>query len=388
MKYFRYIYRNAMRNKLRTLLTIASIAICLFLLVFLLSFLAVFTETAQASAQYNRLVVMSAQGFTQPVPIATLSSVRAKDGVIAASPFAWYGGTYQEQPMAFAQFGVDADILFDVIDELEIPPNELAEFKRDRAGCAIGRKLSEEYNLKVGDPLPLKGTIYPFDLNLTVRAIFDGPVTSDLRGCYFHWDYLEEGLKRDAEGQRAGNAGTILIKCQDAKIMPLLTEQIDRDSLNSDTPTRTQPEDEFVGMFLEMWGDLRGTIRNVGLAVVFSLICVVANAMAMSMRERTTEVAVLKAIGFSRPLVITLVLVEAVFVSLLGGLLGVLGAKLLFSSFDLSTYAAGQLPFFYIPWFLVGVGLAVALMIGVLSGLVPAIQAARLSVIDGLRKVV
>lgn len=388
MRFLGYILRNTLRNPIRSLLTVGSIAVSLLLMMILLSFLEINNETARSLGQYNRLVTMSALGFTQPLPISLINDVRAVPGVVSVSPLSWYGGKYKEESNAFAQFGIDADTIFSIYDEFTVPPDQLKAFQEDRAGCVIGRKLAEDRKIRLGDTVPLKGTIFPFDLNLTVRGIYDGPSNRDLRVCWFHWDYLEEGLKRDFQGRGAGNAGALVIKVADAGAQTTVSQAVDRASRNSNSATRTQTEEAFVQIFLEMWGDLRGMIRNVGLAVVFSLICVAGNAMAMALRERTTEVAVLKAIGFSRPLVVSLVLTEAILVAGIGGLVGALGSKAFFDLVDISPFTGGQLPFFYVPWSTAVLGLGVSLLIGFLSGLVPAVRAARLPVVDGLRKVV
>jgi putative ABC transport system permease protein len=388
MKFLKYIFRNARRNPIRSFLTIASTSISLFLMMILVTFFAINDEVSSTLGVHNRIITMNSQGFAGVLPITRVAEVAAMDGVVAATPFSWYGGKYGEETMPFAQFGVDPATIFTIYDEFKVPPDQLKAFQEDLAGCVVGRKLAEDRGWKVGDPLPLKGDIYPFDLNLTIRAIYDGPENRDLRMCMFHWAYLDEGLKRDAKGQGAGNAGIIVVKCENGDVMTSLSRKIDAQYLNSDTPTRTQTEEAFGKMFSEMMGDLRGMMRNIGLAVVFSLFCVSGNAMAMALRERTTEVAVLKAIGFSKGLVIFLVLAEAVLVSGLGGVLGAIGSKLLFDAVDISPYSGGFLPFFFISWPTALMGLAVSLFIGFASGFIPAINAARLSVVNGLRKVV
>lgn len=388
MKFLGYVLRNAMRNPVRSILTVASISVCLFLMMVLWSFLSINTESAESLRVYNRIISMSSQGFAQPVPIARVNEIAALDGVLYTSPMSWYGGSYSEEPMPFAQFGIDADNIFKIMDELTIPADQLKAFKDDRAGCVIGRKLADERKIKVGDPMPLKGDIYPFNLNLTVRGVYDGPSNRDLRMCLYHWSYLDEGLKRDFQGRGAGNAGIVYIKCKDAAVMAPLSKKIDDLYRNSDTPTRTLTEEAFGKMFAEMFGDMRTFIQYVGIVVCVSLVCVAGNAMAMSMRERVTEVAVLKAIGFSKPLVLMLILSEAMIVAGVGGLLGAFGAKGLFDLVDVSRYSAGFLPFFYVPWSTALWGLAASLLIGLVSGLLPAGRAATLSVIDGLRKVV
>jgi putative ABC transport system permease protein len=288
--------------------------------------------------------------------------------------------------------------VFDVMEELTIPPDQLKAFQENRDACVIGSKLARDYHLQVGDPLPLKGDAYPVDLNLIVRGIYDGPTDTDRRMCLIRFDTFDEAFKRVAASRAsggtstaariAGNAGMIFTRCRRASDMAALCKTIDDLYHNSDYPTRTQTEEAFGKMFEEMLGDLRGMIRLIGLAVVFSLLCVAGNSMAMSMRERTGEVAVLKAIGFDRGLILFLVLTESILVAGLGGVIGALGCKGLCEVVDLSRFTAGFMPFFYVPWSVALQGLAVSLFVGFASGVLPALRAANLSVVDGLRRVV
>jgi len=400
MKHLRYIFRNARRNPVRSVLTIASTAICLFLMMILLAFFAINHDVAESSRVYNRIVTMNANGFAGMVPISFVRDVRKLDGVLAATPFSWYGGKYHDEVTPFSQFAVDAETVFDVMTELNIPADQLKAFKENKDGCVIGYKLAKDRGLKVGDPLPLKGDAYPVDMDLTIRGIYSGPAKTDQRMCMFHFDYLDEALKKVTIGRGAagsqtpasarisGNAGIIFIKCKNADIMPSLSKKIDDSYQNSDFPTRTQTEEAFGKMFDEMLGDLKYAIYGIGFAVVVALLFVAGNAMAMAMRERTSEVAILKAIGFSKGLVLFLVLSEAVVVAGLGGVIGALGGKAFFDFFDIAPYTAGFLPFFYVSWNIALFGLAVSLSVGFISGLFPAILAANSSVINGLRKVV
>jgi putative ABC transport system permease protein len=399
MKYFRYILRNARRNPVRSLLTIASTAICLFLMMILLAFFAINTEVAEESRIYNRIIVMNANGFAGMVPIAFAGEISKMDGVVAATPFSWYGGKYHDEVMPFGQFAVDADTVFTVMDELRVPPDQLKAFKENKDGCVIGSRLARDRQLKVGDPLPLKGDYFPADLDLTIRGIYTGPSRTDQRMCLFHFDYLDEALKRTSlagaggsltpqSARLSGNAGTIFIKCKNADIMPSMSKKIDDEYRNSDFPTRTQTEEAFSKMFADMLGDLKYAIYGIGMAVVVALLFVAGNAMAMAMRERTSEVAVLKAIGFPKGLVLFLILTEAVLVAGLGGVIGSLGSKAFFDYVDIAPYTGGFLPFFYVSWNVALLGLAVSLFVGFISGLFPAIFAANSSVINGLRKVV
>ncbi|GAC1471950.1 MAG: ABC transporter permease [Isosphaeraceae bacterium] len=388
MKYLTYIFRNARRNPVRSLLTIASTAISLTLMMILVSFFTINNEVTSSSKEYNRIITMSSHGFAGKVPIARVNEIEGMDGVVAASPFSWYGGKYGEESNPFAQFGVNANTYFKIYNEYTIPADQLKAFQEDKAGCVIGRKLAEDRGLKIGNPFPLKGDIYPFDLNLTIRGIYDGPSNRDRRMAVFHWEYLDEGLKRSGALGGSGNAGIVVAKCKSGDVMASLSRKIDSQYLNSDTPTRTQTEEAFGKMFSEMMGDLKGMMRNIGMAVVFSLMCVAGNAMAMALRERTTEVAVLKAIGFGKQLVLFLVLAEAMIVTGIGGVLGTIGSKFFFDFYDIAKHSAGFLPFFYVPWTTALIGLVVSLLIGFASGIVPAYRASRLSVVNGLRKVV
>ncbi|WP_435015973.1 ABC transporter permease [Tundrisphaera sp. TA3] len=388
MKFLGMVLRNVRRNPIRTFLTVGSLTISLFLSMILISFSTMGAESAQSARGFNRIAVLSSQGFTSPVPIALRREVDAMPEVVATTPFSWYGGKYNEEPMPFAMFGVDPATFFEAFDEFTIPADQLAAWKVDKAGSIIGRKLAESRNLKVGDPLPLKDGVYPINLNTTIRGIYDGPSNRDLRTCYFHWEYLDEGLRNNGNAGMSGNAGMLFARCKDAGQMAAVCRRIDASTLSSNNPTKSQSEEAFANMFNEMAGDFKWIIIAIGLAVGISLLCVAGNAMAMALRERTTEVAVLKAIGFQKPLVIGLILAEAVSIAALGGLFGAIGCKLLCDVVDLSEYSGGFLPFFYVPWSTALIGMGASLFIGLASGLVPAIRAAQLSVVNGLRKVV
>jgi putative ABC transport system permease protein len=397
MKYFAYILRNVRRNRIRSLLTSASTGICLFPMMILVSFFAISDEVNTSSRIYNRIVTLNANGFAGMIPISYVKKVAGQAGVVAASPFNWYGGKYQNEIMPFAQVGIDPNTIFQILDEFTISREHLEEFRRIKFGCVIGRRLAEDRSLKVGDSLPLEGDDYPVSLNLKVCGVYDGPSNRDLKMCLFNWAYLDDELKKSASRRTstsqasatgAGNAGIIVIKCKTAELMPVLCVKIDDLFRNSEYPTRTQTEEAFGKMFDEMLGDLRTVIRLIGLAIVFALLCVASNSMAMSMRERTSEVAVLKAIGFDRGLIVFLVMTEAMLVAGTGGLLGSLGCMALCEVVDLSQFTAGMLPVFYIPWSIVLEGIAISLFIGFASGVIPAIRAANLSVVDGLRRIV
>ena len=384
MKTFKYIWRNIRRNPIRSLLTILSVGFSLALMTVLYGFLASQETWKNGAAQANRIVVMNIQGFSGKLPISTVDDVRSTKSVAAAVPFSWFGGSYQDEQMPFAQFATDPEHVFDVWPEYSIPPEQLEAFKANRQGCVLDRRIAERRGWNVGDRVPLKGAIYPFDLDLEISGIFDSPKNSD--SLYFHWDYLNEGLKQQ-NFPEIDNAGTIFARISSPESIPTVIKSIDDKFASSDTPTRSQTEAAFAQMFVDMLGNVQVLIRNIGLAVVFSLSLVTANSMAMAMRERVTEIAVLKAIGFPRSRVLFMVLGEACAIAMLGGFLGV-GMGCLFLQ-GMNSLMPQFFPFTVMemlgPW--ISYGLIAAAFLGLTSGIVPAIRAAQMSVIDGLRRI-
>lgn len=385
MKLLKYIWRNITRNKLRTTLTILSVGFSLALMTVLHGYMAMQSAWGDDAEKGNRIVVMNTQGFSGVVPIAAVDDVRQVPGVTAAIPYSWFGGNYQAKEMPFAQFGTDPEQCFDVWDDYKIDPSQVEAWKNDRQGCVVDRALAEKYQWKIGDRIQIEGALYPYDLDLKLVGVFDPPVYTD--SLWFHWSYLDEGLKLK-KSFGTGNAGIIYAKVASSDVVPSVVEAIDAKYASSQYPTRTQTEAAFAKMFADMLGNIQAYIRNIGLAVVFSLSLVAANAMAMSLRERTTEVAVLKAIGFSRGRILGMILGESCLITVFGGLIGVLLGCLF-----LETLHGINAQFFPVSVFdLMGswllLLLAVAAGIGFVSGIVPALRAANLSVVDGLRRVI
>ncbi len=384
MQLFKYICRNMMRNKIRSLLTILSVGFSLALMTVLYGFMASQETWKNDASQANRVVVMNIQGFSGSVPIASVDEVRGVKGVVAAVPYAWYGGAYKEETMPFAQFATDAEQVFQVWPEFRIAEDQFKAWKENRQGCVVDRRIAEKRGWKVGERIPLQGTFYPFNLDLELSGMFDSPKNTD--SLWFHWKYLDEGL-RQLDSEAAGNSGTIFAKVDTAPEIPGVIKAIDDRFASSQTPTRSQTEAAFAQMFIDMMGNIHVLIRNIGIIVVIALSLVAANSMVMSIRERVTEIAVLKAIGFSQFRILLMVLGEAFLVAMLGGFVGV-GMGLCFLQL-MHTAAPQQFPFAILemlgPW--ISYGFVVAALIGIVSGSIPAILAARLSVIDGLRRV-
>jgi putative ABC transport system permease protein len=386
MNFLPLIIRNVMRNKIRSLFTGLSIAVSLFLVVTLYSLITAQEEAVDSNSLSNRVAVLHEAGLAGQLPIAYVNRVRRIPGVIYATPMSWFGGNYREETTQFPQFATDAQVIFNVYPELTLPADQLEAWQKDKTGCVVGALIARNKGWKLGSKIPLQGNIYPADLELTVRGIYDGPTTMDRGWVLFHFDYFDESLKR-LNYPGSGNAGIIMARAASAEQMSPVMQAIQAAFESSDAPVKPMTEKAFAASFMEMIGNVRGFIRMTSTAVVLALLCVAANTMAMSVRERTREIALLKAVGFNQSTVLGMFLAESVVIGLLGGVLGALGAKLLFASVDLSRIDAG-LGMFFIPWRTALWGLALAAFVGLMSGLIPAWRAARVSVVDGLRKVV
>lgn len=386
MKLLVYIWRNVMRNKLRSMLTILSVSFSLALITILYGYLAMQNVALEEAEKHDRLAVLNKLGFASLLPIAHAERIDRMDGVAAVSPFSWFGGNYQNQRALFAQFGVEPETIFEIFEEYEISADQLAAFQAEPQACVADAMLADQMGWQVGDRIPLEGTIYSPNLDLKLVGTYQGP--SNTGSVWFNWNYLDEELKQ--ANDFSGNAGMIYVKCKVSDEVAIISEQIDARFANTEYATRTRTEAAFQKMFSEMLGDVQAFIRYISMAVVFALTLVAATAMAMSMRERTTEIAVLKAIGFSRQRVLALVLGESTMIACLGGMLGIaggLGALHMLSQVPIAA------PLFPIPvsalaggW-LIGL-VVVAAGIGCASGFVPAVLAAQLSVVNGLRRVV
>ncbi|WP_425616557.1 ABC transporter permease [Anatilimnocola sp. NA78] len=385
MHTLKYIWRNVTRHWLRSALTILSIAFSLAFMTVLHGYKAM-QDTWANSATENRVVVLNIQGFAGKLPIAHVEKIGRLNNVVAAVPYAWYGGRYQNKMAEFAQFGTNAEDVFKVWSEFSVDPEQHQAWINDPQGVMVDHDLAKRMKWEIGDKLPLQGTIYQFDLELRVSGYFKfhkGPTNTIL----YHWKYLDEGL-RNMKARGDGNAGCIFVKTKTADDMPAVMESIDKAFANSDFPTMTQTEGAFAKMFADMMGNLQLFVLMIGCAVVLSLTLVAGNGMALSMRERTTEIAVLKAIGFRPKRILQLVLGEACLIAITGGILGIaMGCGLWQSLYNLNP-ALFPLPIsqFAGPWMLVLLGVAVG--VGFVSGIGPAIRAANLSVIDGLRRVI
>ncbi|UCF81338.1 MAG: ABC transporter permease [Acidobacteriota bacterium] len=375
----RLILKNALRQKRRTLLTVLSVAVSIFLLVTMQSVLDMLDLAGEDGEGQLRVVARHKISLFMTLPEAHRAKIEAVPGVEQVGALTWFGGIYIEPKNFFAQFATDPETFREIWTEVEIPDEQWKAFAEERTAAIAGKKLADKFGWKLGDSIHIRGDAWPVDLDLKLRGVFRSIEENQL---FFHHKYFDELM---APWEWGDLIGTYWMKVASAEDIPRVTEAVDRMFENSAAPTKTETEKAFQMEFVSMMGNIRALFRNTGLAVAFAILMVAANTMAMSYRERTSEVAVMKTLGFRGGRVLALVLGEAVSIALAGGLLGAGGASLfyrLYNPFEM------MFPVFYVTPPTLALGFAVALAVGLLSGGYPAAQASRLSIVDGLRKVV
>jgi putative ABC transport system permease protein len=380
MKFLRLIWANLLRKKIRTTLTIGSFVVALFLYGLLVAIRIGFAGGADA-AGVDRLSVINKTSLIMPLPFSYRDQLKQTPGVSGVTFATWFGGVYQDERNFFPQFAVDAESWLAVYAEYVIPAEQRRAFLQDRQGCLIGRNLAKRFGWKVGDRVPLRGTIWTGAWEFNVSGLFDAArpeVGTDLM--LFRYDYLEE---RRQFGK--GTVGWYVVKLANPDDAVKVTKIIDDRFANSPFETLTQTEKAFAASFAKQMGNVEFLVIVIGTVVFFTLLLVAGNTMAIAVRERVGELAVLKTIGYSDLAVLSLVLVEALLIAGQGGVLGLGLAK----AFTLAGDPTGGMlgGGFALPWPSVGIGLALTLAVGAAAGILPAVSAMRLRVVDALRRV-
>ena len=380
----RFVRKNVYRNKLRFWLTVGSMAFSLALLSFLMSmWQAFYGNNLRSEQSAQRLIVRHKVSLTNLIPSSYREKIRHVPGVMKVIPMNWFGGTYKDatQKNFFARFGTDPDEFFEVYPELEIPKDQLDAWKKDRAGAVADAELAKKYGWKVGDRIMLQGDIYPIQLELTLRGIFNAMLPNN--SLYFNEKYVEEGVPF-----AKGVAGFYGILVDSPQHVDQVSHDVDAMFANAPEPTRTETEKAFGLSFLAMLGNVKAFILVIASASVFTILLVSGNTMAMSIRERTREVAVLKTMGFTRKVILALFVGESTAVGLIGGVCGTLFALLLITG---GTKAPGAGNLFVIAqhaWkFTAPTAIGVAILAGFLSSAIPAYSASRTGIVEGLRHI-
>jgi putative ABC transport system permease protein len=384
MQFFKLILRNALRHKLRTGLTLLGLVVAVLAFGLLQTVVDAWYAGANAAAP-NRLITRNSISLVFPMPLHYRDKIRAVPGVRGVAPFNWFGGYYQDPKNFFAQFGVDPVPFLAMYPEYRIPEDELRAFLRDQKGAIIGRKLADSFGFKVGDTVPLQGTIYPGVWSFTVRAIYDGAAAStDTSQMLFHWAYLNETMKK-RNPRRGDQVGVFVVQIDNPQRSAEISQEIDALFKNSLAETLTETEKAFQLGFVAMTEAIVVAIRIVSFVVIFIILAVMANTMAMTARERTPEYATLKALGFSPAYVAMLIFGESLAIALLGAAAGIL------LTFPVGDWFAGKMgtlfPVFEVSNATVALQIACAAVVGIVAALLPGRRAARVRIVDGLRAI-
>jgi putative ABC transport system permease protein len=376
----RFVTKNAFRNKRRSILTVLSIAFSLLLLTFMMTLWHAFALEDGSAESAERLVVRHRVSLTFPLPGFYREKIRAVPGVVAVIPNSWFQGVYKDQKPEnfFPRFGTDPDEFFSVFRDMKIPDDQLKAWQRDRQGAVISESLAQKYGWKIGDRITIVGDIYPVTLERSVRGIYHGD--PDLKSLYFNAKYVEEAVP-----SFKGKAGTFDILADSPGDVSKIASAVDDMFHNSPQPTKTESEKAFGLEFVAMMGNVKAFILSICGAVLFATLLVSANTIAMSIRERTREVAVLKTLGFTRRGVLGLFVSEAVALSLAGGLIGSALARLMVYGFAHSP----QMTFFPLKmtpqiWLL---AVLISGIVGLLSAALPSYHASQVNIVDGLRHI-
>jgi len=382
MKYLPLIWKNIWRRKFRTIFTLLSIFIAFVLFGILMTIRAAFSLGVDLAGM-DRLILIHKIALVIPLPESYKARLQAVPGVEIATHNSWFGGVYQDPKNFIAQIAVEPTEFMTIYKEFKLPPDQMKAWLGDRQGAIAGKDLAERFGWKVGDRIPIQATIWQpkgggrtWEFNLV--GIYDGDPGVDKTQFFFRYDYLNENR---AQGE--GLVGWYIVKVKDPSQSSQLAHKFDEMFANSQAETKTTTEKGFVEGFAKQIGDIGSIMIAILGAVLFTILLVVGNTMAQAVRERTSELAVLKTLGFSDTTVLALVLAESLFVALVGGGLGLLVAWLFVQRGDPT---GGRLPAFYLPPRDLVVGVALMILVGIAAGILPAAGAMRLKITDALRK--
>jgi putative ABC transport system permease protein len=374
------MFKNALRNPRRSLLTIFSMSLSLCLLGVLMAlYFALFLAQEDTPAQARRAVTRHKVSLALVMPAAYKQKILAVPGVEKAMIYQWFGGVYKEPKNFFARFAAEPEDLFTIYSDWKIPEEQKKAFQSEKTACLVGSQLANKFGFKLGDRITLQGDIFPVNLDLTVRGIYQAYPDDEV--LWFHLKYLTDALPAG----RRDFAGTFNILVDRAENVPVVAKQIDTMFRNSPVPTRTESEREFQRSFVSLLGNLKLILMAICGAVVFTILLVSANTMAMSVRDRIREVGVLKTLGFTNGGILTLLLGEAAVLALMGGALGLVLASILCAGLRQAPAFLSETKTLAISPPVAIACLAVALVIGVVSAFIPAYTAARTNILDSLK---
>jgi putative ABC transport system permease protein len=385
MKFLHIVWKNLMRRKIRTIFTLLSIFITFVLFGYLMAIRSAFSMGVDLAGA-DRLMVLNKIAIIMPLPASYKERIKQIEGVKEVTYANWFGGYYQETRNQFPNMAVDAENWFKMYNEFVVPEDQYKAWLADRQGAIIGAKLAERFGWKVGDRVPLQATIFSrpdrraWEFNIS--GIYDSPVKgTDKTQLFFHWEYLNEAVRNSAF---ANQVGWYVIRVNDPAQSAAIAKKVDTMFANSPTETKTDSEKAFIAGWAKQIGNISLMTQLVAAAAIFMMLLVTANTMAQSIRERTSELAVLKTLGFGDGRVLSLVLMESCVLALVGGLAGIAVSWALVTIGGDPTGAF--LPQFLFPPKDVVFGILMVVLLGFAAGAIPALQAQRLRIVDALRR--
>ncbi|MCA1583292.1 MAG: FtsX-like permease family protein [Acidobacteria bacterium] len=382
MKFFPLVWRNLMRRKVRTIFTALSILVAFLLFGGLMALRGAFSMGIDIAGA-DRLVMIHKVSFIQPLPMAYMNRITTSPGVSAVTHASWFGGIYQDARNFFAQMAVEPASWLAMYPEYVLSPEQKKAWLDNRTGCVVGRALAERFGWKLGHRIPLQGTIWRRDdgsaWEFTIEGIYEaGKPGTDATQMFFQYEYLNEARTFGKDF-----VGWYVVRVADPTAAADVGQRLDAQFANSANETKTSTEKAFVQAFANQIGDIGAIMVAIVVTVLFTILLVAGNTMAQSIRERTSELAVLKTLGFTDRRVLTLVLVESLLLASIAGALGLGLAWLVIARGDPT---GGLLPAFYLPPRDLGIGVALFLGLGLAAGALPALQAGRLKIVDALRR--
>jgi len=383
MKFLPLIWSNLRRKRVRTIFTLLSILVAFLLFGYLGAVSNAFDIGVQI-AGVDRLVLTHKVSIIMPLPISYLERIEQVPGVKDVAHASWFGGIYQDPKNFFAQMAVDPESYLRLYPEFQLPEDQKKAWLADRTGAICGKYLADKYHWKIGDRIPLTAAVWPkkdgsIAWEFTIDGIYTGATPStDTTQFLFHYKYLDE-----ARSRRNGMVGWYIIRIANPDQAPQIANKIDALFANSDAETKTSTEKAFMQGFAKQVGNIGAIITSILSVVFFVILLVAGNTMMQSVRERITELAVLKTVGFPNGLILTLVLCESLLIAVLGGALGLGLARLLIGFGDPTN---GALPIFFMPPESTVMGAVFIVVLGLAAGTLPALQAMRLRVVQSLRR--
>jgi putative ABC transport system permease protein len=386
MKILKLIYKNLLRHKLRSLLTVVGIAIAVLAFGLLRTVVTAWSYGVEGSYA-DRLIVRHAVSFIFPLPLSYKNQIAGIPGVKTVSYVSWFQGIYRDQSFDnfFPRLAADAETIFDVYKEYKIPPDQLANFQKQRNSCIVGKKLVDKYGFAIGENITMKGDIYPGEYEFVVAGVYTGAEkTADETQLFFHWEYLNE-KSRQAASWAVDQVGWYVIKLDNANSAPSVSEAVDAMFVNSAAKTKTETEKAFQQSFVSLSGAIITSLELVSYVIIGIILMVLANTIIMSARERIREYAVLKTLGFTSFHIVGLIAGESLFISMSGGVAGLILTFPVCHAFGMEF--STLFPVFKVADTTIMLAVTFAFLVGVTAAVFPAYRSAKMSIVDGLRQI-